>query len=137
FGYEEVITESYTIAENETLSVHLDVLQIPTGTLRGYTTDAYLADAPPIADVEIQLSNTPLLPITTNEDGFYQFEHVPVGSYFVHAFHPDYLMENQEVTVTADQMVSLHFPLIPIEGFEQDNGNFSGQNEWEWGTPDS
>ncbi|PJF32771.1 MAG: hypothetical protein CUN57_04145, partial [Phototrophicales bacterium] len=91
----------------------------------------------PIADVEIQLLNTPFPPITTDENGYYQVDDLPAGTYTVRATHDDYQVEQQTVSTLPAETVSLHFPLIPIEGFEQDNGNFSGQNEWEWGTPDS
>ncbi len=131
FGYlpqEQLIT----ISQDDTVFQDFQLSPAPSAALQG-TVTSLSGDS--IGNAEITILNTPILPETTDAQGFYQFPAVPSGSsYLVQAKAIGYSQGSDSIFIQYGQTNELDFSLQPAESFEASNGGFNGSGEWEWGT---
>ncbi|RMH70154.1 MAG: T9SS C-terminal target domain-containing protein [Gemmatimonadetes bacterium] len=137
FGYEEGSTGLFTIEVDQEVTYDLVMPLLPTGSLDGHVAEAYNDGDVPIPAAFIELLDTPLFPVFTDENGNYVMTDIPIGTYTVRATGLYHLPAEYQVTIPPNGTATRNFELIPIYSFEEDNGNFSGDGDWEWGEPQS
>ncbi len=135
YGHEVVTSDEFTLAGGELISIDLVLAPLPLGSLAGYILEAYTTENLPITGAEIQLIDTPVSTIYSDETGQYIFENIPIGPYTIWADHFGYLPAEVEAVVLAGETSDLDIQLIPIYSFENNDEGFVGDGEWERGVP--
>ena len=124
-----------TITPDETVNHDFYLDFAASGVVHGYVTDL---DENPIANAVIRVLDTPLDPVTTNDDGYYIMDYVPGGAtYNIGATAIGYGFSSEEVFVPVDDTVQQDFALQELESFEGSDGGWTGNGVWEWGEPSS
>jgi hypothetical protein len=89
----------------------------------------------PVPNATITLLDVPVDPVQTNENGEYIFPAIPGDyDYVMKVDGPGYDNVIREVSLPVDGTTE-DFLVYGYIGFEADNGGFSGEGDWEWGTP--
>lgn len=105
---------------------------LPTHSVIGKVVDE---DDLPIADVRVEIADTPLAPAMTAADGTYEITGVPspfLGR--VVATAPGWTPDMRKVLIIGFP-ASIDLRLADPEDFEADDGGMSSYGDWEWGTP--
>jgi len=114
-GY-ETVDDEFTV-DGEAITVEVEMEAILTGSITGTVTDQVTAAGIEDATVETEEIDGVTYDATTDVDGDYTIENVPLGTHEVTANHPDYLA----ATLTAPEIVNdgdvvtLDFVLVPDE----------------------
>ncbi|RMH69166.1 MAG: T9SS C-terminal target domain-containing protein [Gemmatimonadetes bacterium] len=137
WGYEDYISQTFTIAENETL--HVDIVMNPfdTGVIEGYVYD--LVDRPVENAVITAIQEVEQPPVYTDENGFYSITCPGGYTYNVRVEHETFVTQESSVTVEVDDTSTLDFhDLVLMANFETDTDDFyrgSGPYQWQRGIP--
>jgi len=135
FGYVPVET-TIALIPNDTVDVHIIMPLAPGGVIYGNVIDE-LTSAP-IADATVEIADTPLSPVSTDQNGRYRFPSIPGGStYIVQVRAIGHGMGRDSVFVVTGDSVELNFSLTGFESFEQTDAGWYGTGTWEWGQPTS
>jgi subtilisin family serine protease len=135
FGYlpEQVEVE---LAIEETTIVDFVLQEAPEGNLHGTVVSA--DDASPIPGANIELVDTPVEPSQTDDNGFYEFVALPGdATYIIRVRASGFGMGEDSIFVPGEGDAELNFALGSFESFENDDGNWVGEDLWEWGEPTS
>ena len=135
FGYlpEQVEVE---LAVQETTIVDFVLQEAIPGNLHGTVVNA--EDASPIAGANIEVVDTPVEPIQSDENGNYEFEALPGDlTYTIRVRASGFGMGEDSILVQGGGEAELNFSLGPFESFESDDGYWVGKGIWEWGEPTS
>lgn len=138
YGYHEATFE-VTIVEDAPTIIDAAMQPFARGDIEGVVYDG--ADFPnPIVGASVSLIH-PVLEtetVTTDENGFYQFDLIFEGEYGLEVVYDGYDMREQSITVVGDQVNEFDFTMIPAINFEEDEAGFytEGRSEWEWGVPE-
>ncbi len=135
FGYlpEQVEVD---LAVQETTIVDFVLQEAVAGNLHGTVVNT--EDASPIADANIKVVGTPVEPIQSDENGYYEFEALPGDlTYTIRVRASGFGMGEDSIHVQGGGEVELNFTLGPFESFEYDDGYWVGKGIWEWGEPTS
>jgi hypothetical protein len=114
------------------VQLNFNLSPAPTAILQGYVRN--LGDTA-IAGAIVTITNGPVAPDTTDNNGFYRFPAVPVGhNAVVSAMAIGYSAGLDSITIQSGTN-NLDFALGRTESFEFNNGGYSGSGVWEWGIP--
>lgn len=134
WGYEPYVSESFTIAEEETLTVDIQMINAEnTGAIEGYVIDSR---GNALSGVKLKVLNADRGPEFTDATGYFRFDAMTSDyEYLIQASLNYYDSYTKTVFVYEGEMVELNFKLADIEEFEDDDADFSGEHDWEWGIP--
>ncbi|RLC51810.1 MAG: hypothetical protein DRI23_04240 [Candidatus Cloacimonadota bacterium] len=126
YGYRTSITEDLLIVDGETTNLDVVLETAPQFTVSGSVLNGNTME--PVADVTIELIDTPIEPVYTNANGLYQIENVFEGTYSVSIVSEGYTAIIENINVMEDN-TEFDFTIFysEIESFE--NGNF---NDYAW-----
>lgn len=135
WGYESFESSPLTLAENDTMSLNIQLQPIEdVGHLEGYVLDY---DNTPVSGAKLSVVNADRSPEFTDATGFYRFTSMLSDfEYLIRASCLYYDSYSQFVTVYEGEFNYLDFRLPSIENFEEGDGSFIGEDEWEWGIPE-
>jgi hypothetical protein len=135
FGYIPVDT-AVTVVPSDTADVDFVLLDAPGGTLQGTVIDS--RTSAPIADAVVDVADTPIDSVRTDQNGFYQFASIPGGTtYSILVRAAGHSLGSDTVFIPTGGSRVLDFSLMPYESFELDDADWRGGRSWEWGTPTS
>ena len=108
FGYGEQTVNDIVIEEDTTTTQDFALMPAPRYSVSGYVRDN-AGEA--IANATVTILDTPMLPTTTDAEGFYSFANVPMGEYEMRAEagacnNP----EMQQVMVDGDETIDFELP---------------------------
>lgn len=134
FGYHTQQMD-ITITEDEATEVQFQLTEKDMGDLEGVVTNT--ANEPiENAIVNIYHDNLAYQTATTDAEGNYFFDDIYNDyTYQFEISAASYDTLRQDVYIPGDEIVTQNFMLAPVESFEEDDGNFVGDGEWEWGIP--
>jgi subtilisin family serine protease len=135
FGYlpEE---DTVSIASNDTSTLNFTLAQAPSGSLHGYVINA--EDSTAIEGASMEVADSPLDPVTTDNTGYYFFPAIPGGSsYLIRARASSFGIGEDSVFIPVGGDPELNFALNPFESFENDDAGWISDGIWEWGQPTS
>jgi hypothetical protein len=134
WGYETYVSESFTIAEEETLTVDIQMTNAEnTGAIEGYVIDSR---GNALSGVKLKVLNADRGPEFTDATGYFRFDAMTSDyEYLIQASLNYYDSYTKTVFVYEGEMIELNFKLADIEEFEDDDADFSGEYDWEWGIP--
>jgi len=122
-----------TVVAGEDQELFLDVPLAPQGGIEGIVYDQHLGH---VAGARIECIATPLDLAYSGLDGHYLFDGVPAGAYrFVAGGSPGRSCRLKLQDVAGDELARWDPVLIDAETFEASNGGYTGQGQWQWGTP--
>lgn len=134
WGYDHYSAEA-TITESDSMVTH-DIQMTPqsdAGTIHGQVLSV---TEEPLEGVEVQLVGIDVPPAVTDASGYYEFfPLVPDYDYDLIANDPSYEPVSQAVHVDPNGDHEVNFYMAYIEIFEENDGGFIGEDEWEWGEP--
>jgi len=135
FGYlpEE---DTVSITPEDTSTLDFTLLSAPSGSLHGYVISA--EDSTAIEGASIEVADTPLDPVQTDNLGHYVFPAIPGGStYLIRVRASGFGIGEDTVFIPVGGNPQLDFALNPFESFENDDAGWVGEGVWQWGTPSS
>lgn len=135
FGYMSQQAE-IDLAVQETLIVNFVLPDALPGNLHGTIVSA--DDESPIAGANIEIVDQPIESAESDENGYYEFIALPGDfTYTILVRASGFGMGQDSILVPGDGEAELNFALGSFESFENDDGNWSGEDIWEWGEPAS
>ena len=135
FGYFDFQSEEIYVASADTVNYNILLNPEPImGVLEGYV----------VSEEGMPLSNATLKPIdiavgevNSDENGYYIFPQIPGGyTYDIKVTHENYVAKIKTVEIPINENITLNFELAFQNSFENDDGDFAPEWEWEWGIPE-
>ncbi|RMH71615.1 MAG: T9SS C-terminal target domain-containing protein [Gemmatimonadetes bacterium] len=135
WGYTPAVSEEFTIAEDETLTVDLTLESFPTGTLRGYVTD--MNDFPIEGATVHILQEVELPDLITDENGYYEVDLPGSYAYLITIEAENRLPRVTLIELPIGETVDLNVQLAVYQDFEAGDGGFyeTPNRDWEYGEP--
>ena len=132
YGYypgesEEITIENFGVGY---IAIYLEAL--PQGSLSGNIYNAVTGES--IAGAEITILDTPIPTDTTDTEGYYVFSDVPGDwNYQISCSAINYKSLSMDIYILPQEPTILNLYMNPILSFEDNDGGFIGEGEWEWG----
>lgn len=133
YGYISQSISDIEITEEEATILDVYLEKAPLGPIFGSVIDGNTGEN--IEGAEIQILNTPLLPVFTNEQGVYEMEDVAYNAYTLRVDKDGYAPLYIDQNIDENHHV-LNFVLLPSEAITFEEGEFgeefnmSGQLPW-------
>jgi hypothetical protein len=121
YGYQTAILQNIAVQENTTTYVEIILTQSPSYAVSGTVKNG--VSLQPLS-ATLEFVNTPLEPVSTDENGFYQIDEVFAGSYLVYVSAEEVSNLLTEVIVSEDNTIH-DFLLYPGETEDFESGDFS------------
>lgn len=123
-----------TVVAGEDQDLVLDLSLLPTGGVVGTIFDARLEG---VVDARLECLGTPLDLVYTDSDGRFAFESIPedLGYTFLVGAVPGLSATYRQWDILGGESQHWYPVLIDAQNFEDSNGGYSGQGNWEWGHP--
>ncbi|NJD60137.1 MAG: M28 family peptidase [Anaerolineae bacterium] len=122
YGYDPVIENNVNITADAITTHNYELISLPTYSVSGYVYDS--AYGVPLS-AELQFTDAPVLPVNTNENGFYNVE-VAEGTWHLTAFSPSHRPITLEVAVQTNVAQDFNLgplPCILLVDDDRDNPN--------------
>ncbi|MCD4698187.1 MAG: carboxypeptidase regulatory-like domain-containing protein, partial [Bacteroidales bacterium] len=128
YGYIPQTFNSVSINSSGQTILDVYLAQAQTVTVTGTVTD--FDTGLPIENATIEVLDTPLPPVTTNQDGEYTIENIMEGTYSFRVYAADYATIMQELSVSVSSTV-FDFQLQESFAWSFESGSF--EPEWSFG----
>ncbi|MCK5051915.1 MAG: carboxypeptidase regulatory-like domain-containing protein [Candidatus Cloacimonetes bacterium] len=128
FGYFPQTVQNVQIFDNNVVIQNIQLEESPQFTISGVVLNAFNSD--PIENAEVELLNTPLDPVITNENGEYEILCVHEDSYEIQISAEGFATALEEIAVN-EQSTVFDFELYESETEDFETGDFSSFS-WEF-----